>query len=341
MGSFDRMKRLIAKISVLPTDSKNDNFVLALVDYFSKEFKNNNLKTKKNKSFVKVALNGKYQDKYDSVIVDCCNGKMYLRGADCRDKYFGRLSKFNVNRKSDAYHCVNYNATRIINRINKINNSFVKEVIGDTVDMRETVAEARILDLRDTVLDTKASVLDVRENILDMRENVLDAREVVLDARTAEAETDFAVEYNTNEEFEETVDEIFNQEASNFILSDRCKEFLKAHDADSIMHLTLKEAVDSVGEEVFSSVIAKIQNATEMVFNKNFETEVKQLFYRFLMYNEDLWMNYTKYMAEKRRASKVLDTRTLVETVREKSKSILSRVASKILDLRKTIMDLR
>ena len=144
-------KRLIAKITVKPNESKNDDFTLALVDYFNKEFKNNNLNSKRNNSYVKVALSGKYMDKYDSVIVDCCNGKVYLRGDNVKDKYFGRLSKFNLKRKSDAYHCVNYNANRLIHRITKINNSFQQREL-----------QAKVLDLR------KPIVMDLRKNNISM-----------------------------------------------------------------------------------------------------------------------------------------------------------------------------
>ena len=135
------MAKLIrAKITVLPTDSKNDNFVLALIDYFNEEFKRNKLKTTKSNGYVKVALDGVYDDKYDCVIVDCCNGKLYLRGGSVKDKYFGRLSKFVSNRKSDAYHCVNYNATRIINRIKKLNESFQQ---NQQVPLKRLIAQSK------------------------------------------------------------------------------------------------------------------------------------------------------------------------------------------------------
>lgn len=143
------MKRLVAKITVKPNDSKNDDFTLALVDYFNQEFKNNNLNSKRNNSYVKVALNGKYMDKYDSVIIDCCNGKVYLRGDNVKDKYFGRLSKFNLKRKSDAYHCVNYNANRLIHRITKINNSFQQ------IELQAKKVSPIIKDLRLNIVDLR------------------------------------------------------------------------------------------------------------------------------------------------------------------------------------------
>lgn len=150
------MKRL-AKLTIVPTDTKEKNFVLALVDYMNKEFKNHNLKTSKKNSYVKVDLSNRYMDKYSSVIVDCCSGKMYLRGENCKDKYFGRLSKFKVGRPSDAYYCVNYNATRIINRINKIENSFQNKIsLADTKNKF-----VRVVDLR---IDEKVKVADLRVN---------------------------------------------------------------------------------------------------------------------------------------------------------------------------------
>lgn len=195
------MKRL-ARLTVLPTDTKQNNFVLALVDYLDKELRNHKLKSKRNNGYVKVCLSNKYQDKYDSVVIDCMDGKMYLRGSGVSDRYFGRLSKYNGTRASDAYHCVNYNATRIINRINKIEQSFKpKEIVAHVIDLRED--KIAVIDLRKDVITCnifdnrveKKIVADLRTeviecNYIDMRKDkkvIADLREekkITLDLRT-------------------------------------------------------------------------------------------------------------------------------------------------------------
>ena len=171
-----------AKLSIVPSDTKQDDFVLALVDYFHKEFTARNLSSNKKNSYVKVALSKPYMSKYDSVIVDCVNGKLYLRGKDCNDRYYGRLSKFNCKRASDAYHCVNYNATRIVNRIKKLENYQEPKRVARVVDLRQKrVAdlrtEPRIIDLRH---DVEKKIVDMRSThkvVADLRTNLVDARE--------------------------------------------------------------------------------------------------------------------------------------------------------------------
>lgn len=122
------MKKLIAKLATLPQYSKNDNFTMALVDYLYNELKLNGISARREKSYVKVALSNKYEGKFEHIIIDCCDGRMYLRGKDCKDKRWGKLSKFNLKRKSDAYVCANYNARRIINRIKKLEDKMMEKV---------------------------------------------------------------------------------------------------------------------------------------------------------------------------------------------------------------------
>jgi len=122
------LKRL-SKLSIKPNVTKENDFSLSLVEYFCNEFKNNDILASKNNAFVNIKLSNKYKEKYDSIVIDCIDGKMYLRGSDTKDSYFGRLSKFNAkSRKSDAYHCVNYNAKRIINRVKKIESCLCNEI---------------------------------------------------------------------------------------------------------------------------------------------------------------------------------------------------------------------
>ena len=196
------MNIIKARLSIVPTDTKQEDFVLALVDYLDKEFKNNHLNSKKNNSYVKVCLSNKYEDKFDSVIVDCCNGRMYLRGNGCRDKYFGRLSKFVKNRVSDAYHCVNYNAKRIINRINKLEQGFrEKEVVSKAMlDLRgkKLIAQERktAIDLRSVKMvasvcelnKSKTAILSKNnKGYIYLKASVLKSKDVrIFDLRTPE-----------------------------------------------------------------------------------------------------------------------------------------------------------
>ena len=126
------MKRLAIEIE--PKDSKQNDFVQSLAEYFTKEFKLNGLDAKNRKSYVEVKLDKPYKI-YSSVIVDCSEGKLYLRPEEGKDRYFGRLSKFVQERKADAYNCVNYNAKRIINRIKNLaddEKSITKEAEPET-----------------------------------------------------------------------------------------------------------------------------------------------------------------------------------------------------------------
>jgi len=206
-----KMKRLVAKILVKPNESKNEDFTLALVDYFNAEFKKNNMKSKKNNGYVKVALNGKYEDKYDSVVIDCCNGKVYLRGKDIKDKYFGRLSKFNMKRKSDAYHCVNYNATRIINRINKINASFGAKVV--------------VADLR-------------QKNVVALYQK--DIEKMICIAKRKKS---FIKEFSFDKDFTDKICEIFKQYYEKFINSEQYTNYVKSN-ASRIEDLDLMQIME-------------------------------------------------------------------------------------------------
>ena len=103
-----RLRKIIkiAELTVQPGDVKEENYNLALADYLSKELRTAGLNVSKRDALVQVALNKKYKDKYEDVVIDCMNGKMYLRGKDVKDKYWGKLRRFNNgSRTADAYHC--------------------------------------------------------------------------------------------------------------------------------------------------------------------------------------------------------------------------------------------
>lgn len=244
------MSRLItSKVTVLPTDSKNDNFVLALIDYFNEEFKRNQLKTSKSNGYVKVALDGVYEDKYDCVIVDCCNGKLYLRGGNVKDKYFGRLSKFVANRKSDAYHCVNYNATRIINRIKKLNDSFNNKSLNR--------------------LAGKFNGLKNRVRIADLR-------------IFAEEQKTIEEEYKNNATFKNQLNEVFQKVFKDTITSERGKVFLEMFSTSVLLRKSHSEIMNSMGA---GGIIQTLANEVGAVIDlKQYKREMGDLFELFNKY---------------------------------------------------------
>ena len=136
------MKR-IAKLSITPSDSKNEDFSLSLADYFHKELMNRGITSCKKQGYLEIELPSLYEEKYSSLIVDCVDGFVYLRGKDCKDRKFGKLSRFVPKRQSDAFNCVNYSATRIVNRINKLFSE-----LNQCIDMRCIEKIASYFDLQ-------------------------------------------------------------------------------------------------------------------------------------------------------------------------------------------------
>lgn len=165
-----------ASIKVKPSDSKEKDYHLALAEYLYKELKSNGIQVKKHNISLRVALNNKLEEKYEHIVIDCLEGKIYLRGKEVKDKYFGRLRRFQANGKpSDAYHCVAQSVTRIINRIKKLQDSLSqveREVLADApLDLRRKVEVAR-LDMRTKTAsiqrtDMRTKVASVQR--LDMR----------------------------------------------------------------------------------------------------------------------------------------------------------------------------
>ena len=121
-----KIKRLCA-IKVMPKDSREKDFHLALADYFHKEFKHNGFEPSRHSTIIKISLPNTADYANSSVIIDCTEGKVFLRGSDIRDRYFGRLRRFrNGQRNSDAYHCVVQSANRLINRIRRLIDSLTE-----------------------------------------------------------------------------------------------------------------------------------------------------------------------------------------------------------------------
>ena len=134
------LRTIMTKVAIKtkPSDSKESDFHLALVDYLYKELKHNKLSVSRHNVMLKVALENKHLDKYEHLIIDCLEGKMYLRGKEIKDKYFGKLRRFQGGqRPADAYHCVVQSTMRIINRIKKLQTMLKgeeREVFGEVVE---------------------------------------------------------------------------------------------------------------------------------------------------------------------------------------------------------------
>ena len=176
------MKKM-SKLTITPEDSKHEDFTLSLVDYFYKELLNRGIKTNKKSASVEVTLPNKYDNKYHCIIIDCSDGNVYLRGNNCNDKHFGKLSRFNPQRKSDAYNCVNYSVTRLVNRINELFHD-LEESDSSTLDAR-VASYLYLVEPSDddtsqaTIWTTKDSLEEVLDILLDS-DDCMDLRDCEL-----------------------------------------------------------------------------------------------------------------------------------------------------------------
>lgn len=176
----DFRRKITASLRIRPSDSKEKDFHLALADYLYKELKAEKFSVSKHDVMVKVRLEKAYQERYNHIVIDCHAGKMYLRGKDVSDRYFGRLRRFEGSRASDAYHCVSQSSTRIINRIKSIMISDTIEVLAETermdmrkskivaTDMRKKIISTNCMDMRKT-----ASLKDARKQktLIEVRDH--------------------------------------------------------------------------------------------------------------------------------------------------------------------------
>ena len=184
-----QMNKMAANIK--PSDSKQKDFHLALADYLYKELKSQNMGVKRHNVILKISLKNKHEDKYEHVIIDCLEGRMFLRGKEVKDKYFGRLRRFQGgSRTSDAYHCAVQSATRIIKRIQKLQESLngeEREVLGDVtrLDLRNIERQ----DLRK--INKSVQRVDSRQHTASLNRVDLRRQVVRIDVRKILANTCF------------------------------------------------------------------------------------------------------------------------------------------------------
>ena len=138
------MNRLLNNIiaSINPSVTKETNFNLATADYLTKGLRDKGLKCIKKNAIVDVKLNSLYLDKYSSVIIDCMDGNLYLRGDNCKDKKWGKLRRFEGQRTADALHCANQSITRIYNRIKALESGEKQVYADDTEETTDKQIEA-------------------------------------------------------------------------------------------------------------------------------------------------------------------------------------------------------
>lgn len=167
----DLRRSITAAIKVKPSDSKHKDFNLALAEYLYKELKSEGIPVSKHDACLKVALNKPHLDKYDNIVIDCVAGKLYLRGKNTSDRYFGRLRRFEGGtRAADAYHCASQSSVRIVNRIKNILESAVDMEVFGGLESEEVHLE-RLDARRRNVLMISANKVDMRKTAqrVDMR----------------------------------------------------------------------------------------------------------------------------------------------------------------------------
>ena len=169
---FKWLKRLARKLSILPSDSKSNDFHVALADYLYKELKTAEIPVEKNNVCLTIKLNS-YLNKYDKVVIDCHAGKMYLRGST--DRYWGKLRRFNNGKKiADAYHCAAQSATRIINRVQRILEFAQIDIVAEkNMELKKDV-KINLIDKRSFNINKTANLIDKRN--ISKKVNLTDSR---------------------------------------------------------------------------------------------------------------------------------------------------------------------
>ncbi len=240
---LDLRKRSITAVKVKPKDSKAGDFHTALADYLYKELRHQGLEVKRNNVNLKIKLDKLHDDKYDHIVIDCVAGKLFLRGEEVRDKFFGKLRRFEGSRPADAYHCMVQSATRIVNRIKRLMSDLL-----DENDEREIYGE-------------EVERIDLRAKRIDMRKKYKFAKDL---RRTAEyeyisSETDFlnrekAILYINGEILEGT----YHAECID--------RYLKEHNLGQLKNTQYRPAISVKNPDVGTDEWIIQENIQEMAF---------------------------------------------------------------------------
>lgn len=177
------MNALLKKLCfyIKPSYIKEKDFNLALSQYLYRELRKHKISVKKIGVLLDISLPNKYKDKYDHLIIDCLDGKLYLRGGKVKDKYCGKLNKFsNGQRRSDAYACATQSIRKIllkleqlVQNINKqggVNKNVRDLRVFRKANIRDLRKQINVIDLRNTNVAVNHKV-DLRTHyIRDLRE---------------------------------------------------------------------------------------------------------------------------------------------------------------------------
>lgn len=165
---------------------KPNVFTNALIEYLARELRNNNVKCRKKVSYIDVKIDKPVNNVYSSLIIDCFDGHIYLRGDNVNDKRVLTMRRFNLgDRESDALYCAKgacQQISRYLKKINTIEHAIQKE--ANKIDLRKKLrrinitsittntANNKLLDLRGKVVIAKKQVSDMKNKIttkLDLR----------------------------------------------------------------------------------------------------------------------------------------------------------------------------
>lgn len=125
-----------ASVKTLPHKSKHSNFHMALTDYFYKELKSHGFNvSKKNDVTIHLGFDRTTGNRYNSMLVDCLDGQIYLSGSNSKDRRVGKLLGFNGNRTSEAYDCMKRSISKLLNKINRYR---VEVVLSDLREQKKT-----------------------------------------------------------------------------------------------------------------------------------------------------------------------------------------------------------
>lgn len=159
------------KASVL----KPNKFTNALIEYLSNELKTNNVKCRKKVSYIDIKIDNKIDNKYSNLIVDCFDGKIYLRGHNVNDKQILKMRRFHLGeRESDALYCAKGAFKQIERYLKKINYNKL-EIKTSTIDLRKKLkrtASKVTIDCRtkdNKSIDLRGKVTVAKRGLKDMR----------------------------------------------------------------------------------------------------------------------------------------------------------------------------
>lgn len=220
------IKRLCMKTN--PSEIKKDDYHLMLAKYLYKELKSDGLNVKRNSVILSINLYNKTEQGHDKVIIDCLEGKLYLRGKELKDKPFGKLRSFKIGGSGDAYNCAVQSAKRISNRVNAL----LDKLNGLN---REVTANSNL------------NVLGLKSNFKDLRKN---AKTDINDRETAVCYIDGVImEAYTHAECIDNYLEKFDTS----IIDNYCRPYLNP---DEIEHSQDLEDYNTITENIKSIAFA-------------------------------------------------------------------------------------